>query len=154
MSLSRSNSDDNLSGDGEQVSVDHDLQLGPLRGSFALSVPNPQKFTLGDLSALSDAKKEEETECVINVVNKLRLVGHYHLPTTKEDFEEGFIIFKIYMDQKAALLKEAYEKTRAANSTLLFFQDATQNETKMENIKRFKSYIVDAVISGQELKKL
>jgi hypothetical protein len=89
MSLSRCNSDDNLSKDGEQLSVGHGLQLGPLRGSFALSVPNPQKFTLGDLSAPSNAKKEEATEFVINVVNKLRLVGHYHLPTTKEDFEEG-----------------------------------------------------------------
>jgi hypothetical protein len=58
------------------------------------------------------------------------------------------------MDQQAALLKEAYEKARAANATLLYFQDATQNETKMENIKRFKSYIVDAVFSGQELKKI
>jgi hypothetical protein len=58
------------------------------------------------------------------------------------------------MDQQAVLLKEAYEKTKAANATLLYFQDATQNETKMENIKRFKSYIVDAVFSGQELKKI
>jgi hypothetical protein len=60
MSLSRCNSDDNLSKDGEQVSVGHDLQLGPLRGSFALSVPNPQKLTLGDLSAPSIAKKERQ----------------------------------------------------------------------------------------------
>jgi hypothetical protein len=29
-----------------------------------------------------------------------------------------------------------------------------QNKTKMENIKRFKSYIVDAVFSGQELEKI
>jgi hypothetical protein len=58
------------------------------------------------------------------------------------------------MDQQAALLKEAYEKARAANATLLYFQDATQNETKMENIKSFKSYIVDAVFGGQELKKI
>jgi hypothetical protein len=58
------------------------------------------------------------------------------------------------MDQQAVLLKEAYEKARASNATLLYFQDATQNKTKMENIKRFKSYIVDAVFSGQELKKL
>jgi hypothetical protein len=154
MSLSRSSSDDNLSGDGEQVSIGRDLQLGPLRGSFALSVPNPQKFTLGDLSAPSDAKEEEAKQFVINVVNKLRLVGHYHLPTTDEDFEEGYILFKIYMDQQSALLKEDYEKTKAVNATLLYFQDATQNETKMENIKRFKAYIVDAVFSGQELKKL
>jgi hypothetical protein len=112
MSLSRSNSDDNLSGDGEQVYVGHDLQLGPLRGSFALSVPNPKKITLGDLSAPSDAKKEEAKQFVINVVNKLRLVGHYHLPTTDEDFEEGYILFKIYMDQQSAFLKEAYEKLK------------------------------------------
>jgi hypothetical protein len=59
-----------------------------------LLVPNPQKFTLGDLSAPSDAKKEEATEFFINVVNKLRLVGHYQLPTTKEDFEEGYIPMK------------------------------------------------------------
>jgi hypothetical protein len=103
-----------------------------------LSVPNPQKLTLGDLSAPSDAKKEEATQFVINVVNKLRLVGHYHLPTTDEDFEEGYILFKIYMDQQAGLLKESYEKAKAVNATLLYFQDATQNETKMENIKRFK----------------
>jgi hypothetical protein len=135
MSLSRSNSYDNLSGDGEQVYVGHDLQLGPLRGSFALSVPNPQKFTLGDLSAPSDAKKEEAKQFVINIVNKLRLVGHYHLPMTDEDFEEGYILFNIYMDQKSALQKEAYEKTKAANATLLYFQNATQNETKIENIK-------------------
>jgi hypothetical protein len=135
MSLSRSNSDDNLSGDGEQVSVGRDLQLGPLYGSFALSVPNPQKFTLGGLSVPSDAKKEEAKQFVINVVNKLRLVGHYHLPTTNEDFEEGYIIFKIYMDQQSALLKEAYEKAKAVNATLLYFQDATKKETKMENIK-------------------
>jgi hypothetical protein len=154
MSLSRSNSDDNLSGDGEQVYVGHELQLGPLRGSFALSVPNPHKFTLGDLSAPADAKKEEATQFVINAVNKLRLVGHYHLPTTDEDFEEGYIHFKIYMDQQSSLLKEAYEKTKAANATLLYFQDATQNETKIKNIKQFKSYIVDAVFSGQELKKI
>jgi hypothetical protein len=154
MSLSRSSSDDNLSGDGEQVSVGHDLQSGPLRGSFALSVPNPQKFTLGDLRAPSDAKKEEAKQFFINVVNKLRLVGHYHLPTTNEDLEEGYIIFKIFMDQQSALLKEAYEKTKAANATLLYFQEATQNETKMENIRRFKSYIVDAVFGGQELKKI
>jgi hypothetical protein len=107
MSLSRSNSDDNLSGDGEQVSVDHDLQLGPLRGSFSFSVHNPHKFTLGDLSAPSDAKKEEAKQCAINVVNKLRLVRHYHLPTTDEDVEEGYIIYKIYMDPQSALLKEA-----------------------------------------------
>jgi hypothetical protein len=86
MSLPRSNSDDNLSGDGEQVSVGHDLLLGPLRGSFALSAPNPQKFTPGDLSAPPDAKKEDAKQFVINVVNKLRLVGHCHLPTTDEDF--------------------------------------------------------------------
>jgi hypothetical protein len=61
MSLSHCNSDDNLSKDGEQVFVGHDLQLGPLCGSFAMSVRNPQKFTLGDLSAPSDAKKEEAT---------------------------------------------------------------------------------------------
>jgi hypothetical protein len=152
MCLSHSNSDDNLSGDGEQVYVAHDLQLGPLRGSFALSVTNPHKFTLGDLSAPSDAKKEEATQFVINIVNKLRLVGHYHLPTTDKDFKEGYILFKIYMDQQSALLKEAYEKNKAVNATLLYFQDATQNETKIENIKRFKSYIVDAVFSGQELK--
>jgi hypothetical protein len=58
------------------------------------------------------------------------------------------------MDQQSALLKEAYENTKAANATLLYFQDATQNETKIENIKRFKSYIFDAVFSGQELKKI
>jgi hypothetical protein len=58
------------------------------------------------------------------------------------------------MDQQLALLNEAYEKTKAANTTLLYFQDATQNETKIKNIKRFKSYIVDAVFSGQELKKI
>jgi hypothetical protein len=52
------------------------------------------------------------------------------------------------------LLKEAYEKTKAANATLLYFQDATQNETKIENIKRFKTYIVKAIFSGQELKKV
>jgi hypothetical protein len=154
MSLSRSNSDDNLSGDVEQVSVGHDLQLGPLRGYFALSVRNPQTFTLVDLSAPSDAKKEEAKQCVINVVNKLRLVGHYHLPATDKDFEEGYILFKIYMDQQSALLKEAYEKNKTANATLLYFQDATQNETKIENIKQFKSYIADAVFSGQELKKI
>jgi hypothetical protein len=57
------------------------------------------------------------------------------------------------MDQQAVLLKEAYEEAIAANATLLYFQDATQNETKMENIKRFKSYIVATVFSGQELKK-
>jgi hypothetical protein len=51
------------------------------------------------------------------------------------------------------LLKEAYEKAKAVNATLLYFQDAKQNETKMENIKWFKSYIVDALFSGQELKK-
>jgi hypothetical protein len=119
-----------------------------------LSVPSPQKFTLGDLSAPSDAEKEEATEFVINVVNKLRLVGQYHLPTTEEDFEEGYILFKIYMDQKSDMLKQAYEKTKAANAALLYFQDATQNETKIENIKRFKSYIVDAVFSGQELKNI
>jgi hypothetical protein len=56
------------------------------------------------------------------------------------------------MDQQAVLLKEAYQKARAANATLLYFQDAMQNETKIENIKRFKSYIVHAVFSGQELK--
>jgi hypothetical protein len=154
MSLSRSNSDDNLSGDGEQVSVGHDLQLGPLRGSFALSVPNPQKIALGDFSAPSDGKKEEAKQFFINVASKLRLVGHYHLPTTDEDLEEGYILFKIYMDQQSDLLKEAYEKTEAVNATLLYFQDAMQNETKIENIKRFKSYILDAVFSGQELKKL
>jgi hypothetical protein len=119
-----------------------------------LSVPNPQKITLGELSAPSDAKKEDAKQFVINVVNKIRLVGHYHLPTTDEDFEEGFILFKIYMDQQSSLLKEAYEKTKAVNASLLYFQDARQNETKIENIKRFKSYIVDAVFSGQELKKI
>jgi hypothetical protein len=76
---------------------------------------------VGDLSAPSDPKKEEATEFVVNVVNKLRLVGHYHLPTPKEYFEEGYILFKIYMDQQAFLLKEAYEKARAANATLLYF---------------------------------
>jgi hypothetical protein len=38
------------------------------------------------------------------------------------------------------------------NATLLYLQDATQNEIKIENIKQFKSYILDAVFSGQELK--
>jgi hypothetical protein len=58
------------------------------------------------------------------------------------------------MDHKSALLKEAYEKTKAANAKFLYFQDATQNETKIENIKRFKTYIIEAVLSGQELKKV
>jgi hypothetical protein len=75
-----------------------------------LYVPNPQNFTLSDLSAPSDAKKEDANEYVIEVVKKLRLVGNYHLPKTDEDFEEGFILFKIYMDHQSALLTEAYEK--------------------------------------------
>jgi hypothetical protein len=100
MSRSRSNSDENLSEDGNKESVGHDLQLGSLRGTFALSVPNPQNFTLGDLSAPSDATKEDANKYVIEVVKKLRLVGHYHLTNTDEDFEEGFILFKIYMDHQ------------------------------------------------------
>jgi hypothetical protein len=95
MSRSRSNFDENLSEDGDEESVGHDLQVGALRVTFDLSVPNPQKFTLGDLSAPSDAKKEDANKFVNEVVKKLCLVGHYHLLTTDEDFEEGFILFKI-----------------------------------------------------------
>jgi hypothetical protein len=154
MLRSGSNFDENPSEDGGEESVGRDLQLGALRGTFALSVPNPQKITLGDLSAPSDAKKEDADRFVIEVVKKLRLVGNYHLPMTDKDFEEGFILFKIYIYHQSALLKEAYEKTKSANATLLYFQDATQNETKIENIERFKIYIVEAVFSGQELKNV